>query len=100
MKNKRIKSSNKLSAFARRFVLQYLFAIIIPVVAATGLALLADWLAGFRIWYYHEKSYKILHWFKENIFVIILMAAVIIGVIVTVVFMRRLLRYIYHLINP
>lgn len=100
MKNKmKSKSSNKLSAFARRYILQYLFALIIPVVAATGLALLADWLAGFRIWYYHEKSYKILHWFKENIFVIILLAAVIIGVFVTVVFMRRLLRYLDDVIN-
>lgn len=96
MKNK---NKEKMSAFARRFILQYLFAIIIPVVVMAALALLADWLAGFRIWYYDEKLYKNLHWFKENIFVIILLAAVIIGVFVTVVFMRRLLRYLDDVIN-
>lgn len=87
-------TNHKISAFGRRFILQYLFAVIIPIVAATALAFLADLLAGFRIWYYDEKAYKILHWFKENIFVIILLAAIIIGVFVTVIFMRKLLRYL------
>ncbi len=96
MKNK---NKEKMSAFARRYILQYLFALIIPVVAVTALAFLADWLAGFRVWYFHEKSYIILHWFKENIVVIILLAAIIIGVFVTVVFMRRLLRYLDDVIN-
>lgn len=94
-----MKNKNKLSAFARRYILQYLFAMIFPVVAVTALAFLADWLAGFRIWYFHEKSYKILHWFKENIFVIILLAAIIIGVFVTVAFLRKLLRYIDDVIS-
>lgn len=79
--------------------MQYLFAMIIPVLAVTALALLADWLAGFRIWYYSDKSYMFLHSIKENIFVIILLAAIIIGVFTTIRFMRKPLRYIDDVIK-
>lgn len=96
MKNK---NKEKTSAFTRRYILQYLFAIIIPVIAVAALALLADWLAGFRIWYYDEKSYKLLHAIKENIFDIILLATIIIGVFTTIRFMRKSLRFIDDVIN-
>lgn len=96
MKNK---GSNKISVFTRRYILQYLFAIIIPIIAVAALALLADWLAGFRIWYYSEASYKFLHSIKENIFVIILLATIIIGVFTTISFMRKPLRYIGDVIK-
>lgn len=96
MKNK---GPDKISVFTRRYILQYLFAIIIPIIAVAALALLADWLAGFRIWYYDENAYRFLHSIKENIFVIILLATIIIGVFTTIRFMRKPLRYIGDVIR-
>lgn len=79
--------------------MQYLFAILIPVIVVTAAALTADWLAGFRIWYYNEKSYVFLRAIKDNIFVIILLATIVIGIFTTIRFMRRPLRYIEDVID-
>lgn len=96
MKNK---NKTKTSAFTRRYILQYLFAIIIPVIVVAAAALTADWLAGFRIWYYNDKLYRFLHSIKENIFTIVLLSTVVIGAFTTIHFMRRLLRYVDDVIN-
>lgn len=94
-----MKNKKKMSAFTRRYVVQYLFAIIIPVVAVAAVALLADWIAGFRIWYYQEKAYVFFKSIKNNIFTIILLSTLVIGAITTVIFMRKLLRYVDDVIK-
>ena len=94
-----MKNNKKMSAFTRRYILQYLFAILIPVLAVSTVALLADWIAGFKIWYYDDKVYVFLHNIKENIFTIILLAAVIVGVFTTVRFIRKPLKYVEDVIK-
>ena len=79
--------------------MQYLFAIIIPAVAVAALALLADWLAGFKIWYYSDNVYRFLHSIKENIFTIITLSTLVIGIFTTIRFMRKPLRYIDDVIG-
>lgn len=79
--------------------MQYLFAILIPVLAVSAAALLADWIAGFRVWYYDEKAYMILHSIKENIFAIILLTVVVVGVFTTIRFIRKPLKYVDDVIK-
>ena len=79
--------------------MQYLFAIIIPAVAVAALALLADWLAGFRIWYDSDKIYRFLHSIKENLFTIVMLSTLVIGIFTTIRFMRKPLRYIDDVIG-
>lgn len=94
-----MKNNKKMSAFTRRFILQYLFAMLIPVLAVSAVALLADWIAGFRIWYDDEKIYMFLHSIKDNIFTIILLTVVIVGTFTTVRFIRKPLKYIEDVIK-
>lgn len=72
---------------------------LIPVLAVSAVALLADWIAGFRIWYDDEKIYMFLHSIKDNIFTIILLTVVIAGTFTTVRFIRKPLKYIDDIIK-
>ncbi|MDE6728063.1 MAG: HAMP domain-containing histidine kinase, partial [Oscillospiraceae bacterium] len=88
-----------MSAFTRRYILQYLFALLIPVLAVSAAALLADWVAGFKIWYYDDKAYLFLHSIKENIFTIILLTVVVVGIFTTIRFIRKPLKYVEDVIR-
>lgn len=94
-----MKDDKKMSAFTRRYVLQYLLTLLIPVAAVSAIALLGDWIADFRIWYDNERLYLFLHSIKENVFAIVLLTTVIVGAAVTAVFIRKPLKYIEDVID-
>ena len=94
-----MKNEKKMSAFTKRYVLQYLLTLLIPVAAISAAFLLADWLSGFRIWYAYEKAYAFLHWIKDNAFTIMLLSVIAVGVVVGVIFIRRPLKYIEDVID-
>ena len=75
-------------------MMRYLLTILIPVAAVSALFLLADWLSGFRIWYSYEKAYTILRWIKDNAFTLMLLSAFIVGIVFSIIFIRRPLKYI------
>lgn len=93
MKNK------NLSAFTRRYVIQYLLALLIPAAASAVLALLVQWICGFKIWYYEDKVYIFLHAVKDNIFPVILLIVLVSGVFTTIRFMRKPIKYVNDVIN-
>lgn len=88
-----------MSAFTKRYVLQYLLTMLIPVAAVSAIALLAEWIADFRIWYDNEKLYLLLHAIKDNIFTVVLLTAFIAGTVTTVIFIRKPLKYIEDVIG-
>ena len=94
-----MKNNKKMPVFTKKYVLQYLLTLLIPVIAVSAIALLGDWIAGFRIWYTNEKLYIFLHTIKDNVFAIVLLATVIVGAVVTVIFIKRPLHYIEDVIN-
>ena len=94
-----MKNDRKMSAFTKRYLLQYLLTLLIPVVAVSAIALIADWIAGFRIWYNDDKLYWFLHTIKENFFTIILLLVVTVGTVVTVIFIKKPLKYIEDVIG-
>ena len=94
-----MKNEKKMSAFTKRYVLYYLLALLTPAIAISAAFMLADWLSGFRIWYTNEKAYTVLHWIKNNALTVILLAELIVGAVVTVIFIRRPLKYIEDVID-
>lgn len=94
-----MKNNRKISAFARRYALQYLFAMLIPVLVVSAVALLAGWIAGFKIWYYEDKVYLFLRSIKDNIFTIILLTVVAVGIFTTLRFIKKPLKYIEDVIQ-
>lgn len=93
-----MKNKMKMSAFTRRFILQYLLALLIPVAVSAVIALIVEWVCGFKIWYYDEPLYMFLHTIRENIFTIILIITLLVGIFTTVRFIRKPLKYINDVI--
>lgn len=93
-----MKNKKKMSAFTRHYILQYLLALLIPVAVSAVLAMIVEWVCGFRIWYYDEPLYIFLDTIRENIFPIILLITLVIGVFTTIRFIRKPLRYINDVI--
>lgn len=93
MKNK------NLSAFTKRYVIQYLLTLILPAAVSAALALLVQWICGFKIWYYDDKLYIFLQSVKENLFPIILLIVLGTGVFTTIRFMRKPIKYVNDVIN-
>lgn len=94
-----MKSDKKMSAFTKRFMLQNLLSLLIPVLAVSAAALLGSWISGFKIWYYEDKVYLFLHSIKENIFTIILLTVVVVGIFTTIRFIRTPLKYVEDVIK-
>ena len=92
-------NKKKMSAFTKRYMMRYLLTMLIPVAAVSALFLLADWLSGFRIWYSYENAYTILRWIKDNAFTLMLLSAFIVGIVISVIFIRRPLKYIEDVID-
>lgn len=89
-----MKNSSKLAGFKRRYIRQYVLTMLLILLAAPVLAFAVEWTAGFRIWYDDDPLYRVLHFAKENLALIILFAEIIATAITTVIFIRKPLKYI------
>lgn len=94
-----MKKSKKMSAFSRRYCLRYAMTMLIPLVAAAMLALLAQWICGFKIWYQDEKLYMFFTTVKENLLPIVLIIVIICGVFTTIHFIRKPLEYMDDVVD-
>ena len=84
---------------SHRVLWQYLLSLVISTAVLVAAMILCRWICDTKIWYADDPLYRFLQFIKRNLAVIGSGIILIVWTVITVIYLRRLIRYIDSIVD-